>query len=349
MGMVQHHPALNRPTDPVCSVCIANYNGVPLLDDCLQSVLSQIGDHSIEIIVHDDASTDESVAWLRRNYPCVDLLSSSENVGFCISNNRMVEHARGTYILLLNNDASLASDALTTLLGTTLDQHPEGIITLPQYDWESGKLVDRGCMLDPFYNPVPNIDPRQQHVAMVIGACLWIPRALWFELGGFPEWFKSIGEDLYLCCRARLAGYPVQVTANSHYRHRQGTHFGGNRAGAGGLATTYRRRRLSERNKTFAMVLCTPTALLCLVLPLHLLLLTLEGITLSLARHDARLWREVYASVWRMLWKEMPRLRIQRRLVQSTKNTVQLSYSSGFVWRLRKLDLLMRHGAPEIR
>ena len=37
---------------------------------------------------------------------------------------------------------------------------------------------------------------------MVIGACLWIPQGLWTELGGFPEWFESIAEDMYLCCRA---------------------------------------------------------------------------------------------------------------------------------------------------
>ena len=42
---------------------------------------------------------------------------------------------------------------------------------------------------------------------MVIGACLWIQKGLWEELGGFPEWFGSIAEDMYLCCRARLAGY----------------------------------------------------------------------------------------------------------------------------------------------
>jgi GT2 family glycosyltransferase len=349
MELVQHYPALNPAIEPICSVCIANYNGVAMLADCLESVLTQQGDLSIEIIVHDDASTDDSVTWLRKNYPQVELLASAQNVGFCVSNNRMVAHARGEYILLLNNDAALASDALVTLLDAARQQHPNGVLTLPQYDWESGALVDRGCLLDPFYNPVPNLDPHRRDVAMTIGACLWLPRTLWLELDGFPEWFESIGEDLYLCCRARLAGYPMQVTASSHYRHRQGASFGGNRVGASGLATTYNRRRLSERNKTYALIICTPGAWLWLLLPLHLLVLTSEGVVLSLLRRDARLWREVYARVWRTLWRHHEQLRVLHKTIQSARRTTSRCYHRGFVPRLRKLDMLLRHGAPEIR
>ena len=215
MGLVQYYPALNRPAAPVCSVCIANYNGMALLADCLESVLAQLGGLSIEIIVHDDASTDDSVAWLREKYPQVELLDSAQNVGFCISNNRMATYARGEYILLLNNDAALYPDALSTLLDAAGLQSPPGILTLPQYDWATGVLVDRGCLLDPFYNPIPNLDPKRTDVAMAIGACLWLPRNLWHELGGFPEWMESIAEDLYLCCLARTRGIPVQTTVSS--------------------------------------------------------------------------------------------------------------------------------------
>ena len=91
--------------------------------------------------------------------------------------------------------------------------------------------------------------PGRREVAMVIGACLFLPRSLWADLGGFPEWLESIGEDLYLCCVARLRGRSVKVTGASGYRHRQGASFGGNRATAQGLQTTFRRRYLSERNK----------------------------------------------------------------------------------------------------
>ncbi len=340
---------MNPDTQPRISVCIANYNGEHVVSDCLDSVLAQTVDASVEIIVHDDASSDDSLQLLREHYPQARLIASGTNVGFCIANNRMVTQARGEFVLLLNNDAALAPDALATLLHEAAQQHPQGVLSLSQFDWTSGALVDRGCLLDPFYNPVPNADPQRCDVAMVIGACLWLPRALWQELGGFPEWFESIGEDLYLCCLARLAGYPVQVPAASSYRHRQGASFGGNRATASGLATTYRRRRLSERNKTFAMIICTPGVALWLLLPLHLFMLTLEGLVLSLLRRDGRLWREVYAGVWRALWAQRTQLRAQRKNLQSARHATPRVYFSGFVLRLRKLDMLLRHGAPEIR
>ncbi|MGH8215864.1 MAG: glycosyltransferase family 2 protein, partial [Rhodanobacteraceae bacterium] len=240
-----------------------------VLGDCIESVLAQQGDTPLEIIIHDDASTDDSVAWIRQRYPQVELLASTENVGFCIANNRMVAQARGEFVLLLNNDAALYPDAIAILLGAIRKQPVPGILTLPQYDWQTGALVDRGCLLDPFYNPVPNVDEGRREVAYVIGACLFVPRALWNELGGFPEWIESIGEDMYLCCLARLLGIPVEVTAGSGYRHRQGASFGGNRVDQGKLKTTYGRRALSERNKAAVMVVCTPSVWVWPLLALH--------------------------------------------------------------------------------
>ena len=142
---------------PLISVCIANYNGEAILADCIESVLAQAEAASIEIIIHDDASTDASVDLIRRNYPQVQLIASDKNVGFCVANNRMVAAGSGEFILLLNNDAALFPDALATLAAAAKRPGTDGILTLPQYDWESGRLVDRGCLLDPFLNAVPNL------------------------------------------------------------------------------------------------------------------------------------------------------------------------------------------------
>ena len=348
MGLVQHYPALNRPAAPVCSVCIANYNGVALLADCLESVLAQLGGLSIEIIVHDDASTDDSVAWLREKYPQVELLASSQNVGFCISNNRMAANARGEYILLLNNDAALYPDALSTLLDTAGLQSPPGILTLPQYDWITGVLVDRGCLLDPFYNPIPNLDPLRIDVAMAIGACLWLPRSLWVELGGFPEWMESIAEDLYLCCMARTRGIPVQTTISSGFRHRLGTSFGGARIDGKNLKSSFRRRRLSERNKTFALIIFTPTPAAWVLLTVHLLTLLIEGFVVSMARWDLRILREIYANVPVALVHDQKTIRMLRRQTRNLRRTSVKAYFSAFSLLPRKFMLLLRFGIPRI-
>jgi GT2 family glycosyltransferase len=348
---VVHYPSVARPEHPVISVCIANYNGEQMLADCIDSVLDQQGIEpgSVEIIIHDDASTDGSVDWLRRHYSKVELLASEENVGFCISNNRMVAHARGEFVLLLNNDAALFPDALVTFLGAARAQATPGILTLPQYDWETGALVDRGCLLDPFYNPVPNLDPARRDVAYVIGACLWIPRTSWKELDGFPVWLGSIAEDMYLGCAARLHGYPVQATPASGYRHRQGASFGGNRIDQGRLDSSYRRRYLSERNRLAVLAACTPTWLAWPWLALHAMALLAEGLLLSVLKVESRIWREIYWPALRDAIGRCTALLAQRNRLQS-KRTIGLgAYARGFTVMPRKVVLLYRHGLPGIR
>ena len=331
------------------SVCIANYNGTGIIDACIRSVLAQDCGFPVEIIVHDDASTDGSGQHVRERYPTVRLLESSENVGFCVSNNRMVEVAQGEYILLLNNDAELLPDALSSLMKAAENLDKPAILGLPQYDFETGTLIDRGCLLDPFFNPVPNLDPARADVAMVIGACLWIPKPLWTEIGGFPDWFGSIAEDMYVCCVARLWGYQVRVLPNSGYRHWQGKSFGGNRVTDNRLSTTFRRRALSERNKSYVMVLTSPAPWHIVLLPIHLIVLAAEGGALTLARPDGRLWREVYAPAFAHLWAEKARLRQLRGLVQGSRRISLTAWLGPLHWMPWKLRTLVRHGLPEVK
>jgi GT2 family glycosyltransferase len=346
--LVKVQPAVGRPTKPVISVCIANYQGEGLLSDCLDSVLQQRVDFSFEVIVHDDASTDGSLDLLVSRYPQVEVLISSENVGFCVANNRMVAHAWGEFVLLLNNDAALLPDALSTLLAAAQEQNPRGILTLPQFDWKDFTLVDRGCRLDPFYNPVPNLDTSRVDVAMVIGSCLWISRTDWQQLGGFPEWLGSIGEDLYLCCAARLAGMPVRALNSSGYRHRQGQTFGGNKPKEGRLVSTVRRRALSERNKTFALIVMTPTPIIWPVLILHLVFLAIEGFSLSATQKKRGIWREVYGPVFPSITRHRHRLAHARRTMQGKRKISLASYLQAFTLMPRKLVMLMKFGLPKI-
>jgi len=349
MGLVAGKSAMTVGAQPVCTVCIANYNGESLLSDCIDSVLQQECDFSVEIIVHDDASTDRSLDLLATRYPNIKVIRSVSNVGFCISNNRMVAEALGEFILLLNNDAALAPDALSTLYEHASQQSNQGILTLPQYDWESGELIDRGCLLDPFYNPVPNKDEARREVAMVIGACLWIPRWLWNDLGGFPEWFDSIAEDMQLCCHARLAGYPISVTPGSGYKHRQGKSFGGNRLAQGKLVSTQRRRKLSERNKVFVMTICTPTPFLPIAILSAFLTLITEGVLLSLLIGNRKIFHDIYLAAIIDAIKNRNKIFVERKKIQRFRSISTLRYLRQFTATPQKLKLLMKYGPPKIR
>lgn len=334
---------------PLISVCIANYNGIGLIDACIAAVRAQEGDLAVEVIVHDDASTDDSVEHIRARHPEVRLIESVENVGFCIANNRMAQAARGEYLLLLNNDAELLPDALRTLHGAAVALAQPAILGLPQYDAATGDLIDIGSLFDPFLNPVPNRTPARSEVGMVIGACLWLPTSLWTELGGFPEWFGSLAEDMYLCCQARLRGYPVRALDRSGFRHWVGQALGGGKVVENRLSTTVRRRALSERNKSFVMATCFPAPCFYLLFPLHLMVLPVEGLLLALVKRSPRLFTDIYWTALKALWLERSRLQKLRKETQSRRRIRPLAFFSVFQAMPYKLVLLLRHGVPEIR
>lgn len=337
------------PSRPVCSVLIANYNGIGLIADCVESVLAQDCNFEVELIVHDDASTDGSADYIRSRYPQVTLIESTGNVGFCISNNRMAAAARGEYLLLLNNDATLLPDALRTLHERAASLSTPAILGLPQYNAATGMLIDIGSRFDPFLNPIPNFSTSDGGVGMVIGACYWLPRSLWNELGGFPEWFGSLAEDMYLCLLARLHGYPVVALPTSGFRHWVGRSLGGGKVVTGRLSTKATRRALSERNKSYVMCLTYPAPFLQLLFPLHLMLLMLEGMMLAAIKRDAGLFRKVYLGCLIWLWKDRQRLASIRRVVQGGRICGRAEFFAVFDWIPHKIRLLFRHGIPEIK
>lgn len=340
---------MTEPAEIVCSVCIANYNGRDIIDDCIRSVLAQQCSFSYEIIVHDDASPDNSADDIAARYPQVILIRSEQNVGYCISNNRMADRARGQFLLLLNNDATLEPDALQTLYDEALGQTVPAIFTLPQYNAGTGELTDRGLLLDPFLNPVPNLNPTRRDVATVHGACLWVPKKLWDEIGGFPEWFLMVAEDLYLCCVARLWGGAVRVTSRSGYHHRIGYSLGGGKVQNMGLITTRYRRSLSERNKNFTMALCYPWPALVAILPIHVILLLAEGTALALVARDIQLLTRIYVNALLSIWQYRRILHAQRRILQKSRKTGVIRFFSVFTILPHKLRLLLKYGLPAIR
>lgn len=335
-------------SSPLVSVCIANYNGSKIIAGCIDSVLAQDCEFQVEILVHDDASTDDSADIVLRDYPCVRLIRGRHNIGFCASNNRMVAEAQGDYILLLNNDAELFSDALRSLMEETSAIGRVAILSLPQYDYHSGGLIDRGCRLDPFFNPVPNLDLKRHDVAMVIGACMWMPKGLWMEMGGFPEWFGSIAEDMYLCCRARMAGYAVRALDVSGYRHRVGQSFGGGRVSDHQLVSTFRRRALSERNKSFVMVMICPSPFLQLLFPIHLALLFLEGVLLTTVKGRFDYLTKIYLPIYAALCRQSHALVCTRSAIMQNRRLTGHQFFRLFDLLPYKLRMLLKYGLPQL-
>jgi hypothetical protein len=336
--------------EPDISVCVANYNGGRYVLDCLASVYAQERDFSLEVLLHDDCSGDDSLAAVRAEFPAVSVLTSSTNVGFCVSNNRMVGRAKGRYVLLLNNDATLRPGALATLLAYADSGHQMDILGLPQCPRGSGGLpMDHGYRTDLFLNPIPIMDSGTHDVAVATGACLWIPKATWNEVGGFTTWFESVAEDIYICMAARLLGRKVTVLDGPGFDHWVGRNLGGGKVVDQRLVTTVRRRALSERNKTFVMLLCYPSLLLWLVLPLHAAALAAEALFLLVRGTGVNAVRQIYLTIPKACWRQRAASREWRARLKSRRACSVRKFLSQTSWLPQKLVMLRRYGLPTLR
>lgn len=104
------------------SILLVNYNGKHLLKECLNSIYaSTIPKDEFEVIIVDNNSRDNSVSFLKKNYPEVLLIESEDNLGFATGNNLAYEHSSGEYIVLLNTDTTVDPDWLQQLLEAARD------------------------------------------------------------------------------------------------------------------------------------------------------------------------------------------------------------------------------------
>jgi len=334
---------------PVVSICIANYNGVEIVESCIDSVIQQTFTGRYEILVHDDASQDDSAKLIQTKYPNITLISSTENVGYCKSNNKLAKIAKGEYLLFLNNDAVLFENALEKMFNEAKESATDSILSVTQYDIQTNKMIDHGYFLDPFFNPIPNLNTDIKTVSMVIGACLWVSRAQWDKANGFPEWFESLAEDMYLCMFANISGQGVKMVSGSGYKHHVGYSFGGGKVKNNKLSTSYKRRRFSERNKTYVMVLFTPKLLIFPMLCVHLTALVGEGLVISAIKLNFKIWNEIYLFTFKSLWKNRYTLNSERNRVLRTNKIGFLRYFLIIRWYPHKVKLLLSHGVPIVR
>lgn len=134
----------------------------------------------------------------------------------------------------------------------------------------------------------------------------------------------------------------------SGYRHRVGQSFGGGKVADGRLRSTFRRRALSERNKTFVMLIAYPAPFMQLMLPLHLLLLLMEGVALSLLKRDGRYLREIYLPVFGALVRRGGEWGAARRVAQHNRRLAGADFYAAFDWVPYKLKMLVKHGLPRV-
>jgi len=121
------------------SIIIANYNHKDLLEGCIPSIYKHTKGINYEIIVIDDCSTDESVDFIKKNFPKVKLIVNEKNLGPIVANNLGIMNSKGRYCLLFNNDTITKNNVFSQMV-EFMDKNPEVGVTGPNLIYKNGSF-----------------------------------------------------------------------------------------------------------------------------------------------------------------------------------------------------------------
>lgn len=219
------------------SIIIVNYNTKKFIIPCLESI-KKYAPQETEIIVVDNASTDDSIAVTRNlklKIKNLKLIESKENLGYAKAVNQGIKASTGDYLFVLNPDTRLTSGAIDTLINLTLLHksvtmigprllNPDGYIQPSCYHeptiWGATKeyfLNVKGSFVK--FAPKSNYPVK---VDAVVGAAMFIPRQVINKVGMFNEKYFMYFEDLDYCRRVRLGGLSVYYLPKAQIYHEHG-------------------------------------------------------------------------------------------------------------------------------
>lgn len=248
------------------AIVIVNWNGGGLLRAAVESVARHPPRLPFEIVVVDNASTDDSLAWLRSGEARaalagapLTLIENTENRGFSRANNQGFAATRAPLLLLLNSDAEVRAGAIDRLVETLrADErtgavgarlvNPDGSLQAsvyrnPPVAWHTlvegfrlSRLIPAGwrgeLLLGGHWDHA-----RRRRVPRLSGACLLVRRDLIEEVGGLDESFHMYGEDVEWCLRIARAGWHLVHEPDAVVMH----HGSGSSRQRWGSLETYRR------------------------------------------------------------------------------------------------------------
>lgn len=196
------------------SVIIPNYNGERFLKECLDALKRQTYD-DMEVILVDNASTDDSIKLAKELYREIRVIELHDNTGFAYAVNRGIEAAKGEYVLLLNNDTIVFPNFVKNQYKMIKGKPDVFSCSALMIQNQNHELVDDagdelavlGWGFAPDRDkPVSGCGVPHEVFSSCAGAAIY-RKAVFDEIGLFDESFFAYLEDMDVGYRARLAGY----------------------------------------------------------------------------------------------------------------------------------------------
>jgi len=282
------------------AIVILNFNGRNFLEKFLPKVIQN--SKGASIIVADNASTDDSVSFLEKKIPEIQLLKLPFNRGYAGGYNEALKMVNADWYILMNSDIEPLPNWLDNLT-TYLQKNPSVKAAQPfilqeinpskfEYAGAAGGYLDylgypfcRGRLFDICENQQEQYQSiNDLHWAS--GACLAVEREIFWKAGGFDEYLFAHQEEIDLCCRIRKLGHHIAAVANS-----QVLHVGGGTLQAENPQKTY----LNFRNNLILLYKNFNGPNQFILIFLRLILDGLAGIKFLLNKKSAHCWAIVKA------------------------------------------------------
>ena len=216
------------------AIVILNWNGEKFLENFLPSVIA-CNNYYSKIILADNASTDNSVNFVKNNYPSIEIIQNESNGGFAKGYNDALKHVDAEYYILLNSDVEVTPGWIDSVIQLMHDDptiaacQPKikayynkkmfeyagaagGFIDKYGYPFCRGRILDRTELDEGQYNDV-------REIFWATGACLFIRAKCYHEVKGFDEDFFAHMEEIDLCWRLKNRGYKIMYCPTSTVFH----------------------------------------------------------------------------------------------------------------------------------
>ena len=211
------------------SVVIVNYNVRHYITQCLYSVRRAIEGIDADVYVVDNHSQDDSVEYIRNNFPDVHLIESNHNLGFAKANNIAIRRSKAEYVLMLNPDTIVGENTFRECI-KFMDEHPQsGGLAVRMLRCDGGDAMEsrrgRPTPMTAFYKMcglcarfpkshrfgkyymsyLPWDSP--QKIEVISGAFCMMRKKTLDKVGLVDEDFFMYGEDIDLSCRILYGGF----------------------------------------------------------------------------------------------------------------------------------------------
>ncbi len=317
-GSAVVHAGLASVTGDPVSVIIVSHNSQPWLESCLGSLVSQ-SYAPLQILMVDNASSDDSANWTAMHFPQVQLIRLNGQQSLAHSVNRGIDSAIGKYFLILNPDVRLEADAIAEMVAIAANDPTSGAVAAKlKFMWAPEFLNGLGNHVGAFSwgidNGLGHLDLGQFDTwAEVPSACFaaaLVTRAAWEKVGNLDEAFALYYEDNDWCYRARLLGYRVRAAPQAiayHAFSSRATFDDEQRMPAGKLQhVVYGRLRFAIK---------IPGVILAARFISAYLIEDCCGVLMEILRLNARAVK-AYWSGWSRLVGDLPGLLNERRSIQ---------------------------------